>query len=164
VIRIELIHERGNELDGHLVYDESQYSFRFDIYSPVDALERSGDAGQASLMVGTLQVEVGVETGELLYAWGLHPRSRWTEGRLKSPFASPGVIRIIKASELQRGVGMSVAGVGEWCTVYDSTTGWLCISPDDPPPDQVQVRIATDTVLGIQDMHLNSIWLRPEFD
>ena len=156
-MRIDLVREQGDALDGFLIYNESQYSFRFNVGSPVDVLERSGGVGSASLMVGTLQVEVGVETGVLLYAWGLHPRARWSESQLDRPAASPGVVRINDLSELQKGVGISVASVGEWSTVYDPTSGWLRIAPDSHQPDELRVTIANDTVLGLRDRDLNSV-------
>jgi hypothetical protein len=57
-------------LDGVLRYIDAEHSFSFDVGSPAELLDRSGPAGVTSLSIGTLQVEVGVATGQVCLSGG----------------------------------------------------------------------------------------------
>jgi hypothetical protein len=155
--------ERGDALEGALEYDAAEHSFRFTPASPVDLAERAGAGGRTSLSIGTLQLEVGVATGIVLFAWGLHPRAAWQERAVGSPRAEPGVVRVSCREHLERGVAVSLAEVGRWATSYDVGTGWVRVAPAEEP-DEAQVLIASNTVLGLRQGQLSSVWLRPDFE
>lgn len=63
-------HRVYKPLLGRLVYRELEYSLDFVEYSVDDLDELSGDGGRTSLTVHTLQIEIGISTGGLLYPWG----------------------------------------------------------------------------------------------
>jgi hypothetical protein len=157
---VELTIHEGDPLGGILIYTESEFSFRFNVGSPIDLLDRTGSEGMTSFSIGTLQIEVGVETGVLLFVWGLHPRSKWQIGTLENPITQSGVVRVSRTARLKRGVAIGIANIDGWSTVSDPKTGWIRVAGDDRL-DMKQVLIATDVVIGIFDGLLNSIWLRP---
>jgi hypothetical protein len=152
-------------LDGTLHYVEAEYSFRFDVAEPQERLDRAGNAGITSLSVGTLQVEVGVETGIALYVWGLHPSGRWQEDQFGAPHPQPGIARVSDPQGLRRGVSIEIAPVGSWSTFCDPGTGWVWVTADaGNRENEIQVLIADGTALGFRDGRLSSIWLRPVHD
>lgn len=156
----------GSALDGVLHYIEAEYSFRFDAESPQDLFERVGDDGVTSLLIGTLQIEVAVESGAALFVWGLHPHLDWHPRSIGTPVAQIASLRLSDLSVLQRGVSIRIARVGEWTTFYDEVTGWIQVSSDavaDADADE-RFMIATGTVLGLRAGGLHSIWLHPVRD
>jgi hypothetical protein len=62
-------------LQGELFYNRSEQSFDFVSMSRSGVRRRMGDLGPTSVLIGTLQIEIGVETGTLLYVWGYHPET-----------------------------------------------------------------------------------------
>jgi hypothetical protein len=159
------IDDGGWPLDGVLRYIGSEHSFRFDIGEPQVLLDRSGDSGATSLSVGTLQIEVGVASGVVLYVWGLHPRFRWQQQPVGSPHPRTGTVRISNPSALQGGVSLEIAALGAWPTTYDRDSGWVQVGGEagDSEGDD-QVLIASGIVLGLHLGCLRSIWLQPVFD
>lgn len=162
-MQVTVSSEAGEALDGVLKYTVAEYSFRFTPGSPQELAHRVGDGGQTSLSVGTLQIEVGIETGILLFAWGLHPKERWSVGRLETPQAEPGIVKVSGCKALAAGVSIGVAAVGDWSTTYDPETGWVRTTEDERP-DEEHVLIATDLVVGLRQGALSSVWLQPIFD
>lgn len=160
---VVLASAEGEALEGTLVFDAAEHSFRFTVASPVDLSERVDGDGLTSLSIGTLQVEVAVATGLLLFVWGLHPRASWREQCMAIPDTDPGLVHVSPPETLSPGVSLEIAGVGAWSTSFDAETGWVRVGRSEEA-DDVQVLIATDTVLGLRCGQLNSIWLRPEFE
>jgi len=155
----------GHEpLDGILRYVEEEHSFRFDVASPVDLEVRSGAAGVTSLSIGTLQIEVGVETRLALFAWGLHPRHSWRPGALRVPRLRICGARIETPVPLQRGVSLAIADTGEWSTKFDEGTGWVLTAPDTESVSEQVLLIAKGVAVGITDGALDSLWLHPVFE
>lgn len=150
----------GHRTDGVLYYTENEYSFRFNVASPADLAIQVGAKGTTSLAIGTLQIEVGVETRRALFVWGLHPKIKWLSHRLDLPKSREGYISVDRRCSLQPGVAIEVAPVGKWYTVYDSGTGWIRVAADDEGDNEI-IEIAESTLLGARNGCLHSIWLRP---
>src|SRR4051812_31197605 len=144
---VEVRTESGPLLEGAVVYVEAEYSFRFDIHGFDVLAEREGTLGRSSIEIGTLQVEVGTETGAALFVWGLHPRVQWRAGTLPNPVASSAVM--LFDMEFDAGASVQLAPVGAWSTVFDKESGWVRVSPDAEADSLVA--IATGTLLGHQD-------------
>lgn len=153
--------ESGKPLQGALIYEEAEYSFRFESSDLDDLRCRIGNAGVASLSVGTLQIEMSVTTGQLLFAWGLHPKANWIESNLGSPSRRHGALFFEPAAELGEGISVSLVPVGSWCTWLDTESGWVRVSYDSTP-DQEQTEIAQGVVVGQRHSQLSSIWLLPD--
>ncbi len=141
---------------GVLVYDSGEYSFRFE-RSELGVTEQ----GVTSLSIGTLQVEVDVATGQVLFVWGLHPHTRWREGRARPERVVDGGVAVRVDQELVSGISVTLVEVGEWVTTCDSASGWVHVHPLGWSDDGLQVRIADGTVLGLKEGELSSVWLKP---
>ena len=151
-------------LDGLLVYTEDEHSFRFDVGAPGDLADRSGPDGVTSLSVGTLQIEVGVASGIVLFVWGLHPRAAWQIAPIGEPIVRPGVVRLDEVAELRRGVSMRLAPVGAWTTTFDHMTGWVRVARVMSLAPEETILVATGTALGLREGQLESVWLQPLFE
>lgn len=152
----------GGPLKGRLTYVRDEHSFRFDVDFSADLLERAGGSELASVSIGTLQIEVGVATRRALFAWGLHPRSRWLEAEIPSPRWLEGAAILGPATEYSAGASVKLSDVGEWGTAYDADTGWVRVSADPAAEDEI-VEIASGVLLGSRGNELSSVWLRPNF-
>lgn len=149
-------------LEGELVYRAYESSFDFQVGSQLELARRAGSKGTTSLLIGTLQIEVGIETGAALFVWGLHSHSsQWRLDMLSRPSAQRGCVKVVFIRELTRGVSQGLAEVGEWQTTYDSKTGWVCVSSNEHDVAESYVEFAEDTIAGLLNDGLVSIWLRP---
>lgn len=147
-------------LRGILQYDPADYGFAFEPSSLVDVQDRIGGRGTTSILLGTLQIEFGVENGFLLYVWGYHPQTSWIEGHLIAPRSHPGCVRVELDAGARPGVSLELAKVNEWPTIRDPATGWLCIGTADTG-DADCVEFAEDTVAVTRKQSLVGLWLRP---
>ncbi len=153
----------GTPLEGRLTYSEAEFSFRFEVSSPAELRENMGGTDLASVSIGTLQVEVGVVSRRALFAWGLHPKTRWNEGGLPAPDWSAGAVVMAPEADFAAGVSVRLVDVGEWVTIYDPASGWVRVSSNSAPEDQL-VEIASGILLGSNSDQLTSVWLKPELE
>jgi hypothetical protein len=152
----------GSMLDGALVYRAYEYSFDFKVKSESELALRAGSKGTTSLVVGTLQIEVGIETGAALFVWGLHSHStQWRQVHLPRVSSQKGCVKVLFDEEPVIGVSQSLAEVGEWQTTYDEGTGWVCVSANEHDVAESYVEFADNTIAGLADEKLVSVWLRP---
>jgi hypothetical protein len=153
--------EAGTELEGELAYVDADHAFRFEPASPADLGDLVGELGLTSLALDTLQIEVDIGSGRALFVWGLHPRSQWNASHLPRPRFNTGRVQVSCFPGLQRGVTIEIPSTSSWSTIYDSETGWVRIGPVGLSEDSELVLIATDTLLGLGDGCLTSVWLNP---
>lgn len=66
----------AEKMGGKLIYRESEYSFDFVEAEAQKLSQRRGSKGVSSISVDTLQIEIGIEHGEVLYVWGFYPIPR----------------------------------------------------------------------------------------
>lgn len=151
-------------LDGVLRYVDTEHSFTFDVGSPAEALARAGSSGVTSVSVGTLQIEVGVQTGMVLYVWGLHPRTSWKATKLSAPISVAGGVKVDVGEPLQRGASVQIAPVGVMTTLYDAETGWVRIGSTPTGTSDQMILVATGIVLGLSEGRLDGLWLQPVMD
>ncbi|GAA0961206.1 hypothetical protein Vau01_110360 [Virgisporangium aurantiacum] len=155
--------ESGVPLAGRLAYAGAEYAFRFDVASAADLLDRAGGSGLAAVSIGTLQIEVGVATRRALFVWGMHPKARWIEAALPQPSWEGCAVVIGPEVEYAPGTSVPIADFGEWNTVYDPTTGWVRVSADSGPEDELS-EVASGVLIGVVKDHLASVWLMPVFE
>lgn len=153
--------EEGSPLEGVLKYSAEDYSLRFELNPLRDRPARLGVSGLASIMIGTLQLEVDIESRLLLFAWGLHPKTLWIDGSGAPHDAHPGRVKVGKGVRLQEGVAIPMSRVGEWSTIYDSKSKWARLTKDFNIPDEIQVTISSGVVIGLRQKYLNSVWMYP---
>jgi hypothetical protein len=151
-------------IGGRVVYREHEHSFDFEA-APGQNLELMyGSKGTASIAIGTLQIEVAIETGACLYVWGLHPKEKWNIGTLPIIQAKRSCISLLPDVDMHPGISENLADVGEWFTTHDLRSGWLCISQEPIRHSEHCFEFCDDTVAGLDDDKLVSLWLRPDFD
>jgi hypothetical protein len=159
---MRFIRGHGEPLDGVLAYVSHDHAFRFDTGEPQKLIERIGTKGSASLAIGTLEIEVGVETGLVLFVWGYHPKVTWRLEPIEVPSTSPGLVRVVDVA-LQKGVAIRVIRDGEWTTSFDEATGWIRIASVEAPSPRATL-VASDIALGFRGDELAGVWLRPIFE
>jgi hypothetical protein len=149
-------------LQGELLYRAYEYSFDFKAKSESELALRAGSKGTTSLVVGTLQIEVGIETGAALFVWGLHSHStQWRQDRLPRISPEKGCVKVLFDEEPVIGISQGLAEVGEWQTTYDANTGWILVSANEHDVAESHREFAEDTIAGLTDEKLVSLWLRP---
>jgi hypothetical protein len=148
-------------LRGKLTYSYDEYSFDFECRSQVELRHRAGHMGETSIAIGTLQIEVGIETGLLLYVWGYHPHTSWTEGAVAHPKSlTAGGLRVELETPLLPGVSVGLNGDTEWTTIFDPATGWIRmgVGTSDGP---LVVEIADGVIAVLRNDKLEALRLRP---
>jgi hypothetical protein len=160
-IRIEFAVD-GRPLPGTLTYVKQDHSFGFEPADRQKLETRRGPDGSTSIEIGTLQIEVGVATRGLLYAWGYHPVGSWVQKALLPPEILGGSAWLAPGLILKPGVAHVLASVGQWRTWHDPLNGWIRVGPDDQD-DTVTVMIADGVAIGIRGGFLQTVWLHPSF-
>ncbi|MGH2750227.1 MAG: hypothetical protein ACRDK3_05050 [Actinomycetota bacterium] len=158
-----LAHPTDTVLAGLLAYIREDHAFDFRPLDPDGLTRAAGGKGTTSLLVGSLQIEVGVETGRFLYVWGYHPMETWKEAEVLIPQAQPGQISTASL-DLKPGVSEALVEVGEWSTVLDPATGWVQLGSDQPLEPESAIEFAQDVVAGVSEDRLLGLWLRPSFE
>ena len=149
-------------LKGTLVYRAYEYSFDFKVESETELARLAGHSGTISLVIGTLQIEVGIETGAVLFLWGLHSHSaQWRRDRLPVISWKKGCLTVRFDEEPIMGVSQELAEVGEWQTTYDANTGWICVSSQKGDAAECYVEFAQNTIAGVANQKLVSLRMRP---
>jgi len=159
---IRLQHHDGVSLAGQLVYREYEYSFDFKAEEQSELVRRAGASGTTSLLIGTLQIEIGIETHVALFVWGLHShKDQWVRGCLSPVSLRPGSVKVLFDQQPIAGVSQTLVETAQVRTTYDPDSGWLCISLGNDVIADVYVEFAEDTVAGLLNEKLVELWLRP---
>lgn len=149
-------------LRGKPIYRRSEHSFDFMSERPSE--ESIGERGTSSItLLSSLQLEVSIEFGTVLHVWGYHPNKTW-QGRQLPPLQPvEGQLRATGAHQFIAGVSIRYEASLAWTTYIDPTTGWVYMGPPEIRFPQLAVAFATDTIAGISEGMLQSIWIKPEF-
>jgi hypothetical protein len=156
--------QMGTPTPGTLEYSYHEYSFHFEPSSWNLFRKEVLDDGAASLLIGTLQLEVALSTGVFLFVSGYHPWVSWVEKSIVPPDPRPGAVFVVADREFTDGAAVRLTAVGEWTTAYDRSSGWVRVTADLESEDEQVVLIAEGTSLGLIGDQLNSVWLHPIFD
>ncbi|SNS91794.1 hypothetical protein [Pseudomonas segetis] len=152
-------------LSGRLIYRESEYSIDFVDCSREEIALRTGGQGCCSLVIGTLQIEVGVETGRLLYPWGLCPLINCEPKHMPMNHIDCGSIYIESAGfELVAGVAIEIPGSNLWQMFKDMATGWICIGDYDMGDKIRLVQFSKSAMISLSDEVAIAVWIRPEVE
>lgn len=151
-------------LQGMLLYVQSEHSIDFESSSHNALTSRTSLGGSASLSVGTLQIEVAIDTGYLMYPWGYHPSESWCRQPLPPVVVRSAGVRCVPNAALVAGVGYDITESGNWSTFYDDATGWLCVTDQSRPLETVEVfEFATSVAASFDGNRLTGLWLKPVF-
>lgn len=153
-------------LEGQLTYKVREYGFVFEVIPEAlrDLQRLAGQSGTASLSIGTLTIEIGIETKKALYASGYHPHTAWTWGRLPPISALPGFITLDVPWELIPGVGYEIVEVGQRDTTYDPASGWVCVGDSEVHSADQIMEFSRSTVAVVRNGSLVSLWLQPTWE
>ena len=151
-------------LPGRVVYRAADYAFDFEIQSHKDLSDRVGQHGTTSLLIGTLQIEVSIETGLLLYVWGYCPSTQWSRATVIPAFRKSGCVKLISSNRLEVGISEKYVKIMQWPIVYDDESGWICVGKADQPMGANWIEFATDTIAVVQGTVLYALLLRPDFE
>jgi hypothetical protein len=146
-------------LGGQLVYRAEDYEIDFDQIGTSQQTE----AGTASLLLGTLQIDFDVSSGELIAPWGLLPHTRWVVGPLSSLVGVDSARLAIAGVRMDTGVAIAIGTADEWTTNFDASRGQLQLSMAHVNPDTF-VEFATGCVLGLSARRPVVLRLSPRFD
>jgi len=151
-------------LEGDLIYVEHEHSVDFIPVSESELIERSPTRGGTSILLGTLQIEVDIPSATLLYPWGQFPRGHWKKARIEPTGFGEGGIRIANTEdlELKPAVSLEVWPEDECSTLFDPTTGWLCVTTKKFEGLKL-VEFARGAVIGLDGNEMNALWLKPHF-
>ena len=152
----------GDAIEGRLSYIRSEHSFMYQVADRSGLAVETGDQGVTSLVIDTLQLEVGVEHGRLLFAWGYHPMGGWSKAELTEPECASGQVSVRSEEPLLPGVSVPVSG-DAWVTQFDPASQLVRVSPAVGASDRC-VRIAQGVALGLTGSRLTEVWLRPTFE
>ena len=148
----------GSPLLGALEYRTADHAFDFTPERAGDLLARAGPDGTASLALGTIQLEIGVATGLVLFAWGYAPRTTWKREALPTPLLAHGTVCLDSSMELQASTAVDLPDAYAWTTTYDSGTNWVFVGIR--PEVSSVFQIATGIGLVVRDESLEGIWLQ----
>jgi len=161
---VTILREESSPLGGNLRYKTAEYSFLFDVTMPDDLVKRAGGHHRASAVVGTLQIEFGVDSRRALFVWGYHPQHNWIAGKVAAPATRQAALLLNPALKLEPGISVPLVGVNEWPTTFDAASGWVHVAPPDSRPDDEIALIADGVAIGELDGQIHSVWLHPAFE
>jgi hypothetical protein len=137
--------------------------FSFEVATLSDLADRLAGEGRTSLAIDSLQLEAGVGTGELLYAWGYCPTSAWTPLSLKPSPSKKGKVFVEVDPPLEEAISVSISRSVVWSYGFDRESGWVCIFLSLSPLESL-IEIAEGVLIGLIGENINSVWLRPDFN
>lgn len=145
----------GLPLPGDLKYQSADNAFDF-FPSPDVAI--SDQEAVASIALGTLQLEVRIHDGRILFVWGYAPRGSWNEGSLPTPDLTPGALYVTGTS-LTPGVSVRFAPAEDWTFTRDPDTGWVYFGESTKATRGIEVAAGVGAV--VTEGYLRGIWLHP---
>ncbi|NWA86444.1 hypothetical protein [Pseudomonas sp. D2002] len=154
-----------NHLVGELLYRNAEYSIDFLPTSKSEIASASGQLGRSSLTMGTLQLEVSIETGRVLYPWGLFPLMHCKQTKLTMrPLINGEIYVDITQLVLASGVAYAIPGADQWELLRDLDTGWICVGNADMSENVVLIEFSTDAVMSFKEEKFIALWLHPSME
>jgi hypothetical protein len=153
----------GVLLTGEVVYRRHDQSIDFEPAERAALEMRRGGQGSASLLMGTLQLEFGVESRQILFPWGFCPESSWSTGTIGSVTAQAGELFLSADVALQSGVSRGLREERWEEPVFDVKSGWLSIGKELPVFAPTYIEFASDCIAALVNSEVVSLRLEPRF-
>jgi hypothetical protein len=154
-----------NALCGDLIYRSYEYSIDF----INDTLDKPaidiGNKGCFSLAIGTLQVEVDIETKKILYPWGYFPIINYIPAKIDMPNFLHGSIYVdVDELDLTNRIAYKIPKSDSWKTFKDMRSNWIYIGNDKNINDNgiTYVEFAKNSALGIKDNNIVALSIKPK--
>ncbi|MDF7675787.1 hypothetical protein PT286_03440 [Neisseriaceae bacterium ESL0693] len=150
-------------LNGDLVYYQTEYSFDF-INCDKNQIEiLKGNADCISLCIGTLQFEMSIDTGKILYPWGYYPLETALIKTLSVPTSFYGELSvIIKNDTFVSGVSIDIPNSERWQLYRDADSGWIFIGDIYIQDFSYSVEFAQNVIASLVDDRLVGFWMKPQ--
>ncbi|WP_037588721.1 hypothetical protein [Stenoxybacter acetivorans] len=147
---------------GKLFYYQSEYSLDFIEYPDEDFTKLPSARGYTSISVDTLQIEIDIDTGKLLYPWGLFPLVNAIEKPLILPSSYYGEIYIrVRNSKLISGVSIDFPSAKNWVLYKDSSSGWIFIGDRNIIQYSFSIEFARNVIASIENNNIVAFWMKP---
>ncbi len=148
---------------GRHIYRRSEYSFDFTPVPPEGLRRLIGPSGTASVSANEVQLEMDLDTGRLLYAWGLCPHMGVAGHRRVSHRPACGWAGVRLKSKPILGASYPISPSRErWRVMANRALGWVILTSPTNTGPEVLVRIADGCILGLKGTELVSLWIHPE--
>lgn len=136
-------------LTGKLLYRLRDHALDFEALSPKHAASCVGPSGQTSVAVGTVQLEVSVDSGRVLYPWGYLPRESLRVSKLQRLNGEAGCLFVGNGARLISGITDVVADSLTVSMLRDGSGTLLQITVLPGPTDTV-IEFAQGCTVGLQ--------------
>jgi hypothetical protein len=150
-------------LEGQLLFVEHSLEFVPDL--PRELAAREGSWGVTSVVIDTVQIEIGIEQGNVLYVWGFLGPVEFLNRRqitLAPPLSHPVGLRVADdAGEFIPGVSIGLDWDRAWPVGYDPRSGWICIGKPNVMATNDCIEFASNSIAVIEKGELQALWLRP---
>ncbi len=145
---------------GKLLYSHTDLAFDFEPLVPCPT-------GLYSLVIGSLQLDVSMESGIVLYPWGYSPYMGWSAGSVDAPADPLGAA--IRAELLEglppRGAGIGLPNESAFTRTYDEGSGWIRFALESTSSvSAVAVEFASNCIMEIFEGMLVGLYLHPEWE
>jgi hypothetical protein len=154
-----------NVLQGDLIYRNTEYSIDFIDYSHDKLAVSIGNNGCFSLTVDTLQLEVSIETKQILYPWGYFPMAKYTTHKInKTKFLRGNIYVDIHEANLLRGTAYEIPKSNLWKIFKDVDNGWIYIGSDktfNNDSEVLYIEFAKNSIIGIKDNNVVALLIKP---
>ena len=120
--------------------------------------------GQTSLVAGTLQLEVSVPDGTVMWLWGYAPLSAWRRASLIVPEAKHAALTVVNPN-IEAAKSVRLWPDDRISLMVDPSSGWfrLCDATYSPREQgEMWIEFAQDTIAELRADRLVAIFVRPE--
>ncbi len=160
MIRFEVCRQITS-LAGRQLYIPSDYAFDFVPADPIVLQQRTGRLGVSSVLIETLQLEIGIETRMALYVWGYCPHLSWAIADVVRPRSYVAALKVLTEHTLLPGDAINLDSSGAWQLKHDPTSNWFYAGLQDVHEDIEYVEFVEDGIAGLHNGALVSLWMRP---
>ncbi|WP_239353055.1 hypothetical protein [Snodgrassella communis] len=149
-------------LSGKLIYRKSEYSLDFIEYFDDGLAKLSRNGGSTSLTVHTLQIEIDINTGKLLYPWGLFPLMHIIDKSLSIPESHYGEL-FVKAEKNKfiSGVSIEFPDSENWAIFKDPLSGWIFVGNPSITQYACSIEFASNVIASIEKGYIVAFWMKP---
>jgi hypothetical protein len=154
---MEVIGRHSCPVPGRLTYQIDSWSFYYEEHTCwVPTVDLS------TLLIGTLEIEVNLDTNICVYVDGYHHYVTWQLSPLCGPERVPGILKVHTNEPLLCGHGYPIEDMVPDVRWFDPATGWCCVGNKERPTESQAVEFATGCVAVVKNRRLISLWLKPE--
>jgi hypothetical protein len=146
---------------GQPSYAVEDHALTYDLQRDED-VQLGASPRHTSLSIGTIQIEVSLDTYQCLYVWGYCPSTHWKKSSLSTPIAKRGRVFVETDAPLFAGVSVGIEQMSKAKVRFDIKSGWLCIGTPECNENDEVIEFATSSLAVLNEGRLRSIWIRPQ--